>query len=313
MNIFSIVFPGQGYHKKKILLDLKKKYKIVQDTFDEASTFLGYDLWKIININTDKFYYTYKSQIALLVSSISIWKLWKDIIGIKPNVIAGHSFGEYSCLICSGILKFNEVIRLVEQRGKIIKKFFPYKKGLMAAIIGTNKNNVYDLCKKASQGEILFPAIFNNKNQTIISGNKNAVKRAIFISYKFGAKKSFLLPICYPFHSYLMKPISKKLSKILDKLNLINPKIPFVNNISFSCEKNINIIKKSLIYQLYKPLNWINIIKYISKIGVKIILEFGPGNILTKINKNIVKNIECISVNNCLSFKKACKKLNKDI
>ncbi|MFI4853318.1 MAG: ACP S-malonyltransferase [Candidatus Makana argininalis] len=270
-------------------------------------------MYKIIDNKTENFYLTYKAEIALLVSSISIWKLWKEIIGINPNVIAGHSLGEYSCLICSGVLKFTETLKLVEERGKIIRNLIPYKQGLMAAIIGINKKYVYHACKKASKEGIVFPAIFNNKNQIIISGHKTAVKRAITICYKFGALKAFLLPICFPFHSYLMKPVSLKLSKILNKYNLITPKIPFVNNISFSCEKNINLIKKSLIYQIYKPLNWINIIKYISQRGVKIILEFGPGNILTKINKNIVKNIECISINNINSFNQAFVKINKDI
>ncbi|MFI4847291.1 MAG: ACP S-malonyltransferase [Candidatus Makana argininalis] len=230
------------------------------------------------------------------------------MVGINPNVIAGHSLGEYSCLTCSGILKFKHTLKLLKNREKIIKNLFPYKKGLMAAIIGINKKYIYYACKKASKREIVFPAIFNTKYQTIISGNKNAVKRAILICYEFGAK-SFLLPIGFPFHSYLMKPISLELSKILDKLNLINPKIPFVNNTSITCEKNINLIKKSLLYQLYKPLNWIKIIKYIAKIGVKIILECGPSNILTKINKNIVKNIECISIDNINSIKKAYKKI----
>ncbi|MGK2896945.1 MAG: ACP S-malonyltransferase [Candidatus Makana argininalis] len=295
------------------MIRFKKKFKIIKDTFDEASTFLGYNVFKIINNTTERFYFTYKSEIALLVSSISIWRLWKEIIGINPNIIAGHSLGEYSCLVCSGILNFKETLKLVKKRGKIIRNLIPYKTGLMAAIIGINKKYVYHACKKASKEEIVFPAVFNTEKQIIISGNKNAVKRAIFLCYKFGAKKAFLLPLGFPFHSYLMKPVSIQLSTILDKLNLNNPNIPFVNNISFSCEKNINLIKKSLIYQIYKPLNWINIIKYISNIGVKIILEFGPGNILTRINKNLVKNIECISINNIISFKQAYKKIHKDI
>ncbi|MFI4847024.1 MAG: ACP S-malonyltransferase [Candidatus Makana argininalis] len=268
---------------------------------------------KIIYNSKEKFYFTYKSEIALLVSSISIWRLWKNITGINPNVIAGHSLGEYSCLICSGILEFNETLKLVKKRGEIIRNILPYKKGLMAVIIGINKKYVYYACKKASQKEIVFPAIFNTENQIIISGDKDAVQRAIIICYKFGATKAFFLPLGFPFHSILMKPVSIKLSKILDKLNLMNPKIPFVNNISITCAKNTTLIKKSLVHQLYKPLNWINIIQYISKIGVKIILELGPGNIITKINKNIVNNIKCISINNINSFKKVLNTLNKDI
>lgn len=295
--MFAMVFPGQGSQSVGMMSNFDLKEQEIKNTFNSASSILGYDLLQLIqNGPTTELNKTYITQPALLACSTAIYRLWIKNCDKKPKLIAGHSLGEYTALVCSGVIKFTEAIKLVELRGILMQESVPEGIGAMKVIIGLNNNLITQACKESSGDQVVNPVNFNSPEQVVISGHKEAVERATVICKKMGAKLILSLPISVPAHSILMKSASNKLNQALKKIKFKKPNIPIINNVDVKYLSDPYLIKKALVRQIYNPVLWVDVIKFITK-KINHLIEIGPGKILTKLSKKIVNNIKLNSIN----------------
>ncbi|QCI18322.1 [acyl-carrier-protein] S-malonyltransferase [Buchnera aphidicola (Aphis nasturtii)] len=309
MYLFAMLFPGQGVQYVNMLSCFLKKEKIFQNIFEEASEYIGCNLLKLIKEGPlNKINHSKYTQPIILTSSIAIYKFWRKCNGKNPSFMSGHSLGEYSALVCSKALKFKDALKVVSLRGKYMQKVILNRSCLVKAIIGLNKDTIKKICQKYISKTVSIASI-NSDNQIIISGDKLDVYQASLDCKKHGAKFIFNVNLDIPVHSYLMKPVAKKMENILKKIKIQKPKIPVVNNVDVKCENNSENIKKALIKQIYKTVRWKEIIDFIQSKSVFTMLEIGPNNILTNLNKN---NINLISLNtsNKQCFSQAFKIIN---
>ncbi|BAP58806.1 ACP S-malonyltransferase [Candidatus Tachikawaea gelatinosa] len=304
MKSFGMVFPGQGSQHIGMLSQLISKYPEVQETFDEASSILdNKDLWQLVqNGPREELNKTINTQPALLSASVAIFKILKKK-KIIPQIMAGHSLGEYSALVCAKVLSFHNAIKLIKIRSELMENAVPKGTGLMMAIIGLEKKIVQKLClENKKKQEIVEISNFNSPYQIVISGNKESVKKTGIACKNIGAKHIVQLPISIPSHCSLMKPIAKKFSQYLKKVDFYPPKIPVINNVDVTIENDVNIIRKNLARQLYKPVRWIEIVQFITKKNIEKILEIGPKKVLNKLIVSITNSIETISINDYKSL-----------
>ncbi|MEZ9159202.1 ACP S-malonyltransferase [Vibrio lentus] len=303
MSKFAIVFPGQGSQAIGMLADLGEQYDVVKKTFSEASEALGYDLWALVqdgpveNLNE-----TFRTQPALLTASVAIWRVWQELGLEQPANLAGHSLGEYSALVCAGVIDFKEAIKLVELRGQLMQEAVPAGVGAMYAIIGLDDEAIAKACEEAAQDEVVSPVNFNSPGQVVIAGNKAAVERAGALCKEAGAKRALPLPVSVPSHCALMKPAADKLAVALEALEFNAPALPVINNVDVIAETDPAKIKSALVRQLYSPVRWTEGVQAMNEQGVEKLLELGPGKVLTGLTKRIVKTMTAAAVNDTASL-----------
>lgn len=294
---FCMIFPGHGAQSVGMLNQLAKDYPIIKQTFYEASDYLGYDLWKLIEYGPKKILnQSQKTQPMLVTSAVAVFRLWQSQGGGMPTVLIGHSVGEYSALVCAGAISFKECVSLVELRGQLMQNACSENYGLMAAIIGLNKDTIINICKYSALDETVTPVIFNSPTQIVIAGHKRAVTRASITCKNKGAKVRFLMNI--PFHCALLKPISNLFRLALKKITVNKPLIPVINNVDVKCEICPSKIRYALMRQLYKPVRWIECIQHMKKYNVRTVIEIGTNHILTGITKKIDPKLMIIAINN---------------
>ncbi|MGP1958113.1 MAG: ACP S-malonyltransferase [Arsenophonus sp. ER-NS5-MAG3] len=299
MSDFAMIFPGQGSQSIGMLSDLAKEFKIVKETFTNSSDILGYDLWNLIqNGPIKELNKTWKTQPAVLSASVAIFQVWQENGGKIPKLMAGHSLGEYSALVCADVIDFESAIKLVELRGQLMQESVKTKIGTMYAIIGLNNELVLASCKQAAHGQIVSAVNFNSPEQIVIAGEKDAVERAVILCKAFGAKRTLPLSINVPSHCALMYPASKKLAQALKKIVFNKPNISVINNVDVKIENSIDNIRYALVRQLYNPVRWVEIIKFmVEKEGISKLLEIGPGKVLTGLSKQIISTINSSAIN----------------
>lgn len=303
MSKFAIVFPGQGSQAVGMLAELGEQYDIVKETFAQASETLGYDLWSLVqNGPVEDLNQTFRTQPALLASSVAIWRVWQQLGLAQPANLAGHSLGEYSALVCAGVIDFKQAIKLVELRGQLMQEAVPAGTGAMYAIIGLDDEAIAKACEDAAQGEVVSPVNFNSPGQVVIAGSKNAVERAGVLCKEAGAKRALPLPVSVPSHCALMKPAADKLAIALESIEFNAPQIPVINNVDVVAETDPAKIKDALVRQLYSPVRWTESVELMSNHGVEKLLEMGPGKVLTGLTKRIVKSLEAAAVNDMASL-----------
>jgi [acyl-carrier-protein] S-malonyltransferase len=309
-NTLAFVFPGQGSQAVGMLSDFAE-HDIVKNTFKEASSALGYDLWQLVAQGpSEKLNQTNHTQPALLTASVALWRLWQSQSNIMPTVIAGHSLGEYSALVCAEVISLSEAVKLVEQRGLFMQASVPEGVGAMAAVIGLDDQAIIDACAKAQGDDVVAAVNFNSPGQVVIAGHKAAVERAGVICKDAGAKRVLPLPVSVPSHCALMKGAADKLATALDKMTFNNPSIAVVNNVDVAVESSSEAIKAALIKQLYSPVRWSETISKLSADGITTVVEAGPGKVLQGLIKRIDKSITCVSVNTTDSLTKALDLVN---
>lgn len=293
----AIVFPGQGSQSVGMLADLYQTYPLVQDTFNEASAALGYDLWDLVaNGPEEQLNETQRTQPALLTASVAVWRLWQQQGGATPAYFAGHSLGEYSALVCAGVLSLADAVKLVEKRGQYMQQAVPAGTGAMAAIIGLDDAAIAKACADAAQGEVVAPVNYNSPGQVVIAGHKAAVERAGEACKAAGAKRALPLPVSVPSHCALMRPAAEQLASDLAALSFKEPAIPVVNNVDVQIASNGDAIKDALIRQLYSPVRWTETIEYFAAQGVTEVLELGAGKVLSGLIKRINKELNTSSI-----------------
>lgn len=304
-NNLAFIFPGQGSQSLTMLADFSE-HEVVQKTFSEASNALGYDLWQLIQHGpVEKLNQTNFTQPALLTASVALWRLWQASSATKPAILAGHSLGEYSALVCAGVFSLAEAVKLVEKRGEFMQASVPEGVGAMAAVIGLDDQKIIDACAQAANEEIVSAVNFNSPGQVVIAGNKAAVERAGVLCKEAGAKRVLPLPVSVPSHCALMKEAADKLAEEFNHITFNKPTISVINNVDVAIEDSVDAIKLALVKQLYSPVRWTETIQLLASKGIEQTLEIGPGKVLQGLLKRIDKTISCQSVNDNVSLTKA--------
>lgn len=304
MKKFAMVFPGQGSQTVGMLAELAGDYPIVQETFKQASEVLGYDLWQLVQEGpAEELNKTWQTQPALLTASVAVYRVWQQKYPeLKPEVMAGHSLGEYSALVCAGVLDFQDAVKLVELRGKLMQQAVPEGTGAMYAIIGLDNDAIINACKQAEQGEVVSAVNFNSPGQVVIAGAKAAVERAAALCKEAGAKRALPLAVSVPSHCALMKPAADQLSVSLESITLKAPVVAVLNNVDVKAETDAVAIRNALVRQFYSPVRWTETVEKMAQNGVEVLMEVGPGKVLNGLTKRIVDSLQAVSVNDVKSL-----------
>lgn len=290
------VFPGQGSQKIGMFSELAAQYPIIIDTFSQASTVLGYDLWQLTQTGPEeKLNLTENTQPAMLAADVAAWRVCCSSKCKQPTYLAGHSLGEYSALVCAGAIDFADAVEFVAKRGSLMQSAVPAGDGAMAAIIGLDNESVDAVCKKAAENAIVAPANYNSVGQTVIAGERAAVERAVVLAKQAGALKVMILPVSVPAHCNLMQAVAKQLADLLADIEILTPKIPVIHNVDVMPHKDPSSIRGMLVQQLYSPVRWVETIEFFASSHVDEMIECGPGRVLAGLNKRITKEVPTIN------------------
>ena len=296
-STLAIVFPGQGSQSLGMLSGLASDHVQVIDVFEQASDVLGYDLWQLVQDGpVDELNETDKTQPAMLAAGVAVWRVWQDAGGAVPAVLAGHSLGEYTALVCAGALDFQEAVSLVEERGRCMQSAVPAGTGAMAAILGLDDIAVAVVCEQAADGDVVSPVNYNSPGQVVIAGHVGAVERAIVLAKEAGAKRAVQLPVSVPSHCALMQPAAEQFADRLNKAVIKTPLIKIIQNVDATLHDDPDTIRANLDRQLYSPVQWVGSVQAMGKQGVTRIIEAGPGKVLTGLCKRIDKSIAAAAV-----------------
>ena len=288
----AFIFPGQGSQSVGMLKDLSENFSEVAATFQEASDALGYDLWSLVQDGpVDKLNSTDVTQPAMLASGVATWRVWQAKGGATPAMMAGHSLGEYTALVCSGSLNFVDAVKLVSQRGQFMMQAVPAGTGAMAAVLGMDDDAVRKVCLEAANGEVLEAVNYNSPGQVVVAGNKSAVERVCVLAKEQGAKRAVELPVSVPSHCALMKPAADQLAEVLTAISFNTPSIPVINNVDVLAAESEADIREALKRQLFSPVRWVETIEKMTSNGADQFNECGPGKVLVGLNKRINKSL----------------------
>jgi [acyl-carrier-protein] S-malonyltransferase len=293
MKKFAFVFPGQGSQSVG-MLDGWGAHPVVAETLKEASDALGEDLAKLIQEGPkEALALTTNTQPVMLVAAVAAYRVWMAEVGVKPDAVAGHSLGEYSALVASGVLTLAQATPLVRLRAQAMQEAVPVGTGAMAAILGMDAARVTAGCLEVTQSfgpgslESVQAANFNDPAQTVISGSKAAVEKACELLKANGAKRALPLPVSAPFHSSLMKPAAENLRARLAEIEFAAPQIALVNNIDVAVQTSADGIRDALYRQAFGPVRWVECVQAIKALGITHLVECGPGKVLAGMVKRI--------------------------
>jgi [acyl-carrier-protein] S-malonyltransferase len=303
---YAFVFPGQGSQSIGMLADLATAHTEIRETFDEASDALGYDLWKLVQDGPEgDLNSTERTQPALLAAGVATWRVLKENGVARPVVMAGHSLGEYTALVCAGAMGFRDAVQLVQFRGQAMQQAVPAGTGAMAAILGLADDDVRAVCDEAAAGDVVSAVNFNAPGQVVIAGNKAAVERAIELAKEKGAKRAIELPVSVPSHCSLMQPAAEQMRERLADVSIAAPKIPVIHNVDVETHADPADIRAALVAQLHSPVRWVETIEKMSDDGILTVAECGPGKVLAGLNRRIDKSMGVLPVFDIDSLNKA--------
>ncbi len=307
----AFVFPGQGSQAVGMVSELADNYPEVKQVFEQASDLLSKDLWALVrNGPEEELNQTSNTQPVMLAAGVAVWQVWCKLSNVRPAWMAGHSLGEYTSLVCSDAISFEDGIKLVAARGQLMQDAVPQGEGAMAAILGLEDHEVVKICSDDVEHEIISAANFNSPGQVVIAGRTSAVERAIHAAKAAGAKRAVLLPVSVPSHCALMKPAAEKLNEYMQHIIIDTPKMTLIHNVDVASHSAPEVIRNALKEQLYKPVRWADSIRFMHDQGVTCFVECGPGKVLIGLNKRIVKNSEHFSIYNPETLNIALEQLN---
>jgi [acyl-carrier-protein] S-malonyltransferase len=289
-----------------MLSELAAAHPVIEQTFAEASEALGFDLWKMTQEGPEEaLNSTENTQPALLTAGVALWRLWLEQGGAMPSVMAGHSLGEYTALVCADAMSLADGVRLVKLRGEYMQQAVPAGTGAMAAILGLDDDAIAKACEDAAQGDVVSPVNYNCPGQVVIAGEKAAVERGIEACKAAGAKRAVPLPVSVPSHCALMKPAAEQLAQALAGVELQLPRIPVVQNVAASVAADLDSLRSNLVAQLYSPVLWTASVQKMAAEGIETLVECGPGKVLTGLNKKIDRALNGISISDAAGLEKA--------
>ena len=301
----AFVFPGQGSQSVGMLAELGEQ-PLVKETFAQASEVVGFDLWELVQKGPEaELNDTANTQPAMLAAGVAIWRLWQQRGGENPVVMAGHSLGEYTALVCAGAVDFEEAVALVRERGRFMQEAVPPGDGAMAAILGLGDEQVIAICERAAEGEVVAAVNFNSPGQVVVAGAAGAVSRAVDLAKEEGAKRAIVLPVSVPSHCALMRDAARRLEERLKEVTIRSPEVPVVNNVDVMAERDPEAIRDALVRQLYSPVRWVETIRCLAERGVDSLVECGPGKVLAGLNRRIDRGMKVFPVYDEDSLKNA--------
>ncbi|MGB5734648.1 MAG: ACP S-malonyltransferase [Thiohalocapsa sp.] len=293
----AFVFPGQGSQSVGMLDDLAEAFPMVRDTFTEASDVLGQDLWTLVSQGPEEALdQTENTQPAMLTASVAIWRCWRAQGGALPSVMAGHSLGEYSALVCGGVLAFTDAVALVAERARLMQAAVPKGKGAMAALLGLDDPAVLALCRDQAGEQVLEAVNFNAPGQVVIGGDRDAVERGIDAAKSVGAKRAIMLAMSVPSHCALMRDAAAALSERLTALQVNMPAVDVLHNVNAASAESQEELRALMERQLYRPVRWVDTVRAMAERGVTTAIECGPGKVLAGLGKRIDKRIQFLPV-----------------
>jgi len=303
---FACVFPGQGSQAVGMMVELAEQHSEVKDLFARASDVLGYDLWKIVSEGpAEELNQTECTQPAMLTAGVAAWKILRKSTDEQPVIMAGHSLGEYTALVCSGALKFEDAVKLVASRGKLMQEAVPEGVGAMAAILGLDDDVVKSVCEQASSDNSSVQAVnFNSPGQVVIAGNTEAVEKAMVLAKEAKAKRAIKLPVSVPSHSSLMTGAAELLGNKLSATEINTPKITVIQNVDASSHTDTIEIADGLQKQLHNPVLWVDTVNKLIAEGAAAIVECGPGKVLAGLNRRIDKSVPNFTIDNIDNLQK---------
>jgi [acyl-carrier-protein] S-malonyltransferase len=309
MKKFAFVFPGQGSQS----LGMMKAFAdspAVRQTFEEASRALGEDLWRLVAEGpADALNLTVNTQPVMLTAGFAAYRAWQEAGGPAPEVVAGHSLGEYTALVVSGVIAFRDAVPLVRFRAQAMQESVPAGTGAMAAILGLDDDAVRKACSDSEAGEVVEAVNFNAPSQVVIAGNKTAVERAAAAAKSAGAKRALVLPVSAPFHSSLLKPAAERLAQYMESVRFESPRIPVVNNVDVAFESDPAAIKDALSRQACRPVRWVEVLRAIAARDVGVVVECGPGKVLAGLTRRIEAGLESHAVTDPASLARVLEAL----
>jgi [acyl-carrier-protein] S-malonyltransferase len=293
----AFVFPGQGSQSVGMMKGFDD-HPTVRVTFDEASSALGEDLWKMVTEGPEEALdLTVNTQPLMLTAGVAVWRAWRAAGGQPPALVAGHSLGEYTALVAAGALAFHEAVPLVRFRAQAMQEAVPPGEGAMAAILGAGDDAVAAACRESSQGaEVVEPVNYNAPGQLVIAGSRAAVERAMVAAKARGARRAVMLPVSAPFHSSLLRPAAERLAQRLAAVPFKAPTIPVVHNVDVAMHATPEAIRAALARQAASPVRWTQTIQSFAAAGVTHVVECGPGKVLANLVKRIDERLEGIAL-----------------
>jgi len=307
----AFVFPGQGSQSVGMLCDFIPQYSIITDFFAEASDAVGYDLWQFVQHGPEeKLNQTEHTQVAMLTADVALYKLLVQHDLPVPQLMAGHSLGEYAALVCANSLSLKDAAQLVARRGQIMQNAIPLGVGAMAAIVGLTDEDVKNLCAKASEGnQQVSPANYNAIGQVVVAGHTPAVERLIALADEAGARLAKVIPVSVPCHCPLLLEAAGLFAESLAQVEFKNPAIDVVSNVDLSIYHSAQQIREKLTEQLYSPVRWVETIQLFKSQRIELIVECGPGKVLSGLTKRIDRSLNTISVYDSISLDQLVEQL----
>lgn len=293
----AFVFPGQGSQSPGMMAGLTQPSDSIRQTFDEASGIVGRDLWALAQDGpADELNQTEVTQPAMLCAGIATWRFALAHGARKPEFLAGHSLGEYSALVAAGAITFADAVRLVAFRARVMQQAVAEGEGAMAAVLGLDDAAVNAVCAGAAQEQVVEAVNFNAPGQVVIAGQRAAVLRACDLAKEAGAKRCIELPVSVPSHCALMLGASEQLRDFIADVEIRAPKIPVLHNVDVTSRQDPGSIRDALVAQLHRPVRWVETIEHFKAQGVTVIVECGPGKVLTGLNRRIDRSLQAIAL-----------------
>ncbi|MCH9716387.1 MAG: ACP S-malonyltransferase [Gammaproteobacteria bacterium] len=294
----AFVFPGQGSQSLGMLSELSEQHTVIKDLFTTVSNTLNYDLWALTQTGPlEQLNQTEYTQVAMLTADVAVYRVLEQY-GLDARISAGHSLGEYAALVCADALELTDAAKLIQARGRLMQDNVPLGKGAMAAIVGLTDAQVQEACHHAStETAQVTPANYNAIGQVVIAGHTPAVKAAMAVADKMGARLTLEIPISVPCHCSLLSDAALKFQEVLNNTPIKTPKRAVISNVDLSIHDNPDVMRPLLAKQLYSPVRWVETIQAMQQSGITQIIECGPGAVLTGLIKRIDRSISTLSVN----------------
>lgn len=294
----AFVFPGQGSQAVGMSTALSDGFPNVRRRFASAAEILGYDIGELMaNGPVEKLNQTQTTQPAMLVASVAAFDAWQEMGGVMPHYMAGHSFGEYTALVCAGSIKYEDAVFLAAERGRYMQEAVPAERSAVCAVLGLEEEDLTTICSKAAQGEVVQCANLNAPGQIVLTGDKTAVERACSMAKEAGAKKIIPLAVSAPVHCALMLPAAERLAKHIDKIDIAMPSVPVIHNVDARPRDSVEGIRQALIDQMASPVRWRDTVDFLSAQGVGHAVECGPGKVLSSLVKRTNRQIATHPIN----------------